>query len=106
MSGGHFDYKQRNLKEIADSIQRVIDDNLKEVKNEDRWHEVWDDRIYYYDYPEEVIAKFKEGVELLLKAQVYAQRIDWLLSGDDGEKTFLERLEEDLNNLNNETRLD
>ena len=102
MSGGHFDYKQRNLKEIADSIQRVIDDNLKEVKNEDRWHEVWDDRIYYYDYPEEVIAKFKEGVELLLKAQVYAQRIDWLLSGDDGEKTFLERLEEDLNNLNNE----
>lgn len=99
MSGGHFDYKQRYLKEIAESIQRVIDDNLKEVKNKDRWHEVWDDRIYYYDYPEEVIAKFKEGVELLLKAQVYAQRIDWLLSGDDGEQTFLERLQEDLKQL-------
>jgi hypothetical protein len=99
MSGGHFDYKQSYLKEIAESIQRVIDDNLKEVKNEDRWHEVWDDRIYYYDYPEEIIAKFKEGVELLLKAQVYVQRIDWLLSGDDGEKTFLERLQEDLKQL-------
>lgn len=99
MSGGHFDYKQTYLTDIAESIQKVIDNNLKEVKNEDRWHEVWDDRIYYYDYPEEVIAKFKEGVELLLKAQVYAQRIDWLLSGDDGEQTFLERLSEDLNKL-------
>jgi len=59
---------------------------------------VWDDRIYYYDYPDEVIEKFKEGVELLRKAQIYAHRIDWLVSCDDGEQTFLERLKEDLDN--------
>lgn len=32
-------------------------------------------------------------------AQVYAQRIDWLLSGDDGEDNFHLRLKEDLANL-------
>jgi hypothetical protein len=52
-----------------------------------------------YDYSDEVIMKFKEGIEALKKAYVYAQRIDWLLSGDDGEESFLRRLEEDLEEL-------
>jgi hypothetical protein len=42
----------------------------------------------------------KEGIEVLKRAQIYAQRIDWLLSGDDGEESFLKRLEKDLNELN------
>ena len=54
---------------------------------------------YEYNYPKEVIDEFKKGVELLKKAQVYAQRIDWLLSGDDGEESFLQRLKDDLNKL-------
>jgi hypothetical protein len=29
-------------------------------------------------------------------AKIYAQRVDWFLSGDDGEETFHERLKEDL----------
>ena len=97
MSGGHFDYEQYKLEQIADSIERVIEGNKKEVTNEDKWI-YWDNRIYYYNYPDEVIEKFKEGVELLRKAQIYAHRIDWLVSGDDGEQTFLERLKEDLDN--------
>jgi hypothetical protein len=32
-------------------------------------------------------------------AEIYAQRIDWLLSGDDGEDSFRERLKEDLEKL-------
>jgi hypothetical protein len=98
MSGGHFDYDQHKIGYIADSIERIIEGNKKEVADEDRWHEVWDDRTYYYDYPDEVIEKFKEGVDLLRKAQIYAHRIDWLVSCDDGEQTFLERLKEDLDN--------
>ena len=29
-------------------------------------------------------------------AAIYAQRIDWLVSGDDGEETFHQRLAEEL----------
>ena len=35
-------------------------------------------------------------IEELVAQGVDAQRIDWLVSGDDDEKTFHERLPEDL----------
>jgi len=41
----------------------------------------------------------KEAVKALHIAQEYAQRVDWLLSGDDGEESFLSRLEENLKQI-------
>jgi hypothetical protein len=41
----------------------------------------------------------KEAVKALKIAQVYAQRVDWLLSGDDGEESFLRRLDDELKKL-------
>ena len=54
---------------------------------------------YYPDYTPETLAEFRKGIEILKKASVYAQRIDWLISGNDGEDSFHERLEEDLKDL-------
>ena len=55
-------------------------------------------------FSEETIAEFKKAVHILKQAEIYAQRIDWLLSGDDGEDSFHIRLKSDLENLkNNET---
>lgn len=54
---------------------------------------------YYPDYTPETLAEFRKGVEILKRAIVYAQRIDWLISGDDSEDSFHERLEEDLKGL-------
>ena len=54
-----------------------------------------------YKYNKETIKEFKKGLAILKKAYVYAQRIDWLLSGDDGEESFHERLKEELDNLKN-----
>lgn len=34
-------------------------------------------------------------------AQIYTQRIDWLVSGDDSEDSFRERLKEDLEEYKN-----
>ena len=96
MSGGHFDYNQHRIRDIADSVEDIIRKNgkKKDYKIESSW-----ESEYYYEYPPEVIEKFKEGLEILKKAAIYAQRIDWLVSGDDGDETFLERLKEDLDNL-------
>ena len=93
MSGGFFDYQQYHIETMAENVQSVIEQNGK--KREGKL-EPWEDE-YYYNYPEEVIEKFKEGVEILKKAKIYAQRIDWLLSSDDGEESFLRRLKEELN---------
>lgn len=41
----------------------------------------------------------RDGVEALKTAYVYAQRIDWFLSGDDGEESFVSRLNDELEKL-------
>jgi hypothetical protein len=108
MSGGHFDYDQHKIGNMADSIESVVENNgrektREELKDEhwcgDDWYEKYPEDLYHYKYPDEVIEEFKKGIAILRQAAVYAQRIDWLLSGDDGDESFLKRLKEDLNKL-------
>jgi hypothetical protein len=92
MSGGHFQYQQYRLYSIADEIDQLIFDNESNEKNQ------YGD-IKGCHFTPETIAEFKRGAELLRQAHVYAQRIDWLVSGDDGEDSFHRRLKSDLENL-------
>ena len=109
MSGGAFNYDQYKIGYMVDQIQETVVKNGVEKTPEDLKNEGWRDPdwykkypedLFHYKYPDEVIEKMKEGIEVLKRAQIYAQRIDWLLSGDDGEESFLRRLEEELNELN------
>lgn len=104
MSGGEFDYKQWIIGDIADQIQEYIDRQGGELKGEDRYetrnyYKEHPDEGYYETFSPEVNTKMKEAVYILRKAHIYAQRIDWLLSDDDGEDSFLRRLEEELAEL-------
>ena len=92
MSGGHFNYKQHSILDIADDIGSFILDNDSEEKN--AWNYNIDNR-----YSPETIAEFEAAVKVLKLAYVYAQRIDWLLSGDDGEDSFHKRLQAQLGEL-------
>lgn len=51
---------------------------------------------YFPDYTEETLQEFRRGIAILKRASIYARRIDWLLSGDDGEDTFHKRLKTEL----------
>lgn len=108
MSGGRFEYKQYVFNEIADQIEHEVHINGKpktaeELRNEswrdDEWYIKYPEDLNHHNYPDEVIEKFKEAVAIIRIAGVYAQRVDWLLSGDDGEESFLRRLESDLEKL-------
>ena len=92
MSGGHFQYKQWEIGNIADEVEQLILTNDSEEKDE------WGDRKGYH-YTPETIEEFKKGLVLLRQAYVYAQRIDWLISGDDGEDSFHSRLKFELEKL-------
>jgi hypothetical protein len=109
MSGGAFEYNQHKIGYIADEVEQLIRKNGKEKTKEEMkdegwrdpdWYKKYPEDLFHYKYPDEVIEKMKEGIEVLKRAQIYAHRIDWLLSGDDGEESFLRRLEEELNELN------
>jgi hypothetical protein len=92
MSGGHFSYKQHTLLDMADDIGSQILTNDSTEKNE------FGDNIGNR-YSPETIEEFEKAVKVLKMAYVYAQRIDWLLSGDDGEDSFHIRLQAQLREL-------
>ena len=114
MSGGYFDYNQWHINNIADDVEDYIyGHSLEEDINEyieDHWLD--DEEKEYirknkhtipnrYNFNKDTIKEFKKGLYILRKACIYAQRIDWLLSGDDGEESFHKRLKEELDNLKN-----
>lgn len=108
MSGGYFNYNQYQITEIIESIEEIIERNgrkktKEELKDEGyrdpNWYKKYPEDLYHIEYPPEILDKFKEGVLLLKQAQIYAQRIDWFLSGDDGDESFFIRLKEDLSKL-------
>lgn len=146
MSGGHFEYSQYKITEIADSIQHEIDTNKSAVEMWNYSHDdykvpykqgdstliyrswktgekyripsknIVNDTVLWYgdidgvpqfDKPKEyhkysprVIALFKKAVKKLREAEIYAQRVDYYLSGDDGEDSMFSRLKDDLKKLN------
>jgi hypothetical protein len=176
MSGGHFDYQQYHIEEIAEHLEKDIadieygksigtikkkyvychlvdiysgrkewpnwiidrcryydncEDLLKFLKKEDGFYEK--DGKFFLNYygntyeviisegesdefadgkwhldieDKEVIEEFKNGLKILKTAAIYAQRIDWLLSGDDGEESFKERLKEELDKLESKPLVD
>jgi hypothetical protein len=88
MSGGHFDYDQYRIGEIADDIEVLIENNG-----------VPNDNGYARNFSTETIVEFKAAVRALRIAEVYAHRIDWLVSCDDGEEEFHHRLAVDLSEI-------
>ncbi len=94
MSGGHFNYAQGRIEwEIAQPLFQEIAKNKVRpdwIEEKDWEGQMWSD---------ETIDEFKKGLEALRVAYIYAQRIDWLLSYDDGEDTFHKRLKHDLENF-------
>lgn len=92
MSGGYFDYKQYSIGCIADEIEELISKNWDETLDE------YGDPVGHF-YSDETIAEFHQGLRYLRLARIYAQRIDWLVSGDDGEESFHRHLEEELDEM-------
>lgn len=97
MSGGHFDYDQYKILHMAEAIESIIHRNNSEEVDE------WGYKTSY-NFSEETIDEFIYAVLYLNLAYTYAQRIDWLVSGDDSEETFHRRLTDDLKNLDNNSK--
>jgi hypothetical protein len=108
MSGGHWEYLQYRFTDVSEDIDKLIEVNGKPKTKEELKDESWKDKDWYekypedlnhYKYPDEVIEHFKTASIVIKTAQIYMQRLDWLLSGDDGEESFIKRLKEDLEKL-------
>jgi hypothetical protein len=111
MSGGFFNYDQSRIRNIIDSIEDLIENNGRPKTEQElrdsswgyinykEYYEKYPEERFWHKYPDEVIEEFKKGLTYLKISYVYAQRIDWFVSGDDGKESFLKRLEKELSNI-------
>lgn len=81
MSGGYFDYKQFEISRIVEQIEDVV----YKCKNPE-------EAEYARNFDAVTIENMEKAIFFLEIAEIYTCRIDWLLSGDDGEETFKKRL--------------
>lgn len=88
MSGGAFDYLQYKIECAREDIQAYLDNQGKTIVNE-----------HYEVYSPEVQQAFRDAIKALSIAEVYLQRVDYFLAGDDGEENFLRRLYDELSEL-------
>jgi len=96
MSGGHFQYQQYRIEDIAVEIDHLIESNDNQSIDE------YGTPIGK-NYPQEIMDKFIVAAHTLRKAAAMAQRVDWLVSGDDGEDSFMRRWEKGVSHYWHET---
>lgn len=105
----------RSLKRSGDIIEKdgkIYVENcngpgLCEVVVYENEIEAWADGEWHFDVEDSsVLDDMKKGLIALKVAAIYAHRIDWLLSGDDGEESFKRRLKEELDALYSKPLID
>ena len=74
MSGGHFDYVQHKVNDVAEEIEHMLD----EEKNP------------------EVKGIYADAARIIKEAAIYIHHIDWYISGDNGVDNFVMGLYNDL----------
>ena len=92
MSGGYFEYKQHTIGQIIEDLEDVI------YKNGTLQEDDYGNK-FGHNFSVSTIEKFKQTLKWLELAQIASHRVDWLLSGDDGEETFHERWKDDMEKL-------
>ena len=107
MSGGSMDYVYGRIdyaaEEVQEEIRRILED--QDCKGDSRFdaYEYYQEK--YPDNPlfknpkllkEEVLKKLNEAFSCLNKAAIYARRVEWLTSSDDGYESFVLRLDKEL----------
>jgi len=85
MSGGYFSHEQFSILNIAENLENAI------MFAKGAW-----------EFSPETVAEMQQTLRLLKHTYIRVHRIDYLLSGDDGEDTFHERLKQELEELQQE----
>ncbi len=77
MSGGYFDYVQFRMEDAARELKNLIHENKSRE----------------YPFSPSVLFKFKLAADNIDAASKMLHQIDWLVSSDDSESTFLKNWE-------------
>ena len=86
MSGGYFDYVQHRISGSADELEGYI--SRCELGGVD----MYGNKI---EQPPAVLARLRDCEQTLRRASAMLHRVDYLISGDDSDLSFLRRWSEE-----------
>lgn len=90
------DIKQSGTRKTFEAVSVCGETYTVSEYEEEHYYDEDGAEIFYHDFNPETLARFREAVGQLRRAAIFAQRIDWLLSGDDSEDSFHKRLDKEL----------
>lgn len=105
MSGGSMDYVAFKIRDAAQHVQHELA-NAELCRKSGRLFDV--SKYYQEKYPDVaylqssealtdgVIKRLRDALICIRKAAIYAERVEWLTSDDDGHEEFCMRLDEQL----------
>lgn len=105
MSGGSMDYVYGRINEAARHIQNELANAELCRKNGrffdvNKWYQEKHPELAYLQSPEAltdaVIKRLRDALVCVRKAAIYAERVEWLTSGDDGYENFCMRTDKQL----------
>ena len=108
MSGGSMDYVCFKIEQAAEDVATY----LREVEQREDTLDFLASDYYIKHYPDDerinsrerlkanVLGRLRDAVHALKVAAVYARRVEWLSSGDDGYESFVIRTDHELSKLN------
>lgn len=113
MSGGSLNYLSSRIDDACDKIEEHIngvsidecdvnyycEENGLEKEDADYIRKHLHTKPNPYEYSNSTLEELRNALDVLRKASIYAHRVEYLFSGDDGEESFHERLREDLKKL-------
>ena len=83
MSGGHFNYSFHTIEDFCYQLEKDIRDNKKK-----------DEFGYAPNYRKDVIYELNIILKKAREVATLMKHTEWLMSGDDGEETFLKHIKE------------
>ena len=105
MSGGSMDYVAWKIQDAARHIQDELA-NAELRKKHKRYYDMYEGyrkehpELTYLQSPEAltdaVIERLRDALVCVRKAAIYAERVEWLTSGDDGYENFCMRTDKQL----------
>ncbi len=95
MSGGAFDYKQHTLQDLIDDMNTLIERLDKEPIDSFECNSLKN----FVKNPDDLKNKIRENIGYLKRAFLFTNSLDWLISGDDGEEKFYEKLDVEMKKI-------
>lgn len=105
MSGGSMDYVAWKIRDAAQQIQHELADaelcrKSGRLYDVSKYYKDKNPEVSYLQSSEEltdaVIKRLRDALICVRKAAIYAERVEWLTSGDDGHETFCMELDKQL----------